>query len=441
MKKGKGFENWNEENNSQYLDLEEKESEVTEETEDSYDQEEIEESVVDTSRLDASYKALYTKKEKTKIYVKPKLMSMRYIAIALIAALVGGIISMYLAPQYIYGKLIPIPDMFMIKKDVYELQIQPDEDIMTTSAVVIKAIESVVGITTLEIEEDWVLGEREYQGIGSGIVISEDGYILTNSHVIGDGNARSITVRLGEGKKKEAEIKWFEPIMDLAIIKVDAEDLIVAELGNSDKLSVGELAIAIGNPLGVQFERTVTAGIISGLNRSVSIDDYNLMENLIQTDASINPGNSGGPLLNSKGQVIGINTAKIKTAEGLGLTVPINEAKPIIQKVLSRGEFEAVYLGIVGRDVDVYKDIENVDISSEYGVIIMDVEVSSPAQKAGLMFGDIIISMNEKNIRNMNDLKIALSSFLENDKIVLTVIRNNSRREIEVVLKERPKKY
>ena len=185
----------------------------------------------------------------------------------------------------------------------------------------------------------------------------------------------------------------------------------VAEIGNSDELEVGELAIAIGNPLGLEFERTVTAGIISGLNRVIAVDDNQVMENLIQTDASINPGNSGGPLLNSKGQVIGINTAKIASGEGLGFAIPINLAKPIVNQVIETGAYKTVYMGIKGLGLKEYESLLGVDLSPEGGVIILEVEGGSPAAQAGLQNGDVITKIGDVEVNDMTQLKNTLYNY------------------------------
>ncbi|KKH59039.1 hypothetical protein DU75_07475, partial [Methanosarcina mazei] len=206
-----------------------------------------------------------------------------------------------------------------------QINITTKEDITTVTAVAKKSMKSVVGITTVETVRDFIW-ERQVQGIGSGVIVDSRGYILTNSHVVGDNNADRITVLFEDGDKKVGQVIWHDPSLDLAMVKVNAINLPVADFGDSDTLQIGEIAVAIGNPLGLEFQRTVTSGIISGLNRTIPLDQYYKMEDLIQTDASINPGNSGGPLLNAKGEVIGINTAKISTGEGLGFAIPINIA-------------------------------------------------------------------------------------------------------------------
>src|SRR5690606_30266415 len=207
---------------------------------------------------------------------------------------------------------------------------------------------------------------------------------------INSGNAKNIKVLFNNGDKKEAKVLWYDSLLDLAVVKVDATGLPVAKLGDSDDLIIGETVIAIGNPLGLEFQSTVTSGIISGLNRTITVGN-NVIEDLIQTDASINPGNSGGPLLNAKGEVIGINTAKITSAEGLGFAIPINTVKPVIEQIVKTGDYKTVYMGILGIEVELYERQLGVDLAVDEGVVIIKVEDSSPADKAGLMNGDVLI--------------------------------------------------
>lgn len=314
-----------------------------------------------------------------------------------------------------------------------EIVINPNDSYTTVSAVVQKSMSSVVGITTVEIK-DYLYTQQLVSGVGSGIIVDADGYILTNSHVISDGNAKEIQVLFEDGEKVNAEVVWVDNYMDLAIIKVNRTNLPVAVLGDSDSLVVGELAIAIGNPLGLEFQRTVTSGIISGLNRSVQVDDNMVIENLIQTDASINPGNSGGPLLNAKGEVVGINTAKISSAEGLGFAIPINTAKPIIEEVIKTGTYQKAYIGIKGVSVEEYEMGLGVDLAAESGVVVLEVQANSPASKAGLQNGDIITKMNDKDIEDMYDLKNSLYSYKPGEKISLEILRNGEKKTVEVTL-------
>lgn len=360
-----------------------------------------------------------------------------YFIVALIAALIGGIISSYIAPTYLYGKLIPMPDIYktQVANKGEQINIITKDDVNSVTAVAKKSMGSVVGIATVEVVRDF-FWEREVEGVGSGVIVDSNGYILTNSHVIGDGKAKKITVLFESGAKKSGKVLWFDPVLDLAVVKVEASGLPVADLGESNDLEVGQIAVAIGNPLGLDFQRTVTSGIISGLHRSIRVDASNIIEDLIQTDASINPGNSGGPLLNSKGEVIGINTAKITSGEGLGFAIPINIVKPILQQVIKGGNFKSVFVGIQGVEIERYESAFNVDLKADYGVIILEIVSDSPAQKAGLRSGDVIAKIDNQKIENMNQLKKTLYNYRKGDKAKLTVIRDSQERVMEIIFTE-----
>lgn len=349
-----------------------------------------------------------------------------YIAVILIASLIGGLASSLIAPKLFATRTNPT--------GVYAspvVNINSTDDINTIAAVAKKSMSSVVGITTIGVQQD-MFGLRDVEGVGSGIIVDSNGYILTNSHVINDGDSKSITVLFENGEKLEGRTVWNDPVLDLAMVKVESTGLPTATLGDSDTLQVGEIAVAIGNPLGLEFQRTVTSGIVSGLHRSIQIDANNIIEDLIQTDASINGGNSGGPLLNGKGDVIGINTAKIKTAEGLGFAIPINSAKVIIEEVIKTGNYETVFMGISGVGVKEYQARLGVELSQDSGVILIQIGEDTPADKAGLLNGDIIISIDEISIDNMNGLKKILYNYKVGDRATLKVVRNNSQMAIEI---------
>lgn len=360
-----------------------------------------------------------------------------YFLVALVAAIIGGVIFSYIAPNYLYGKVIPMPELYKHggKNTKQEISINPRDDISAVSAVAKKSVSSVVGITTVEVVKDFFL-EREVEGVGSGVIVDSNGYILTNSHVIGDGKASRITVLFENGDKKVGKVLWFDPALDLAVVKVEGKGLPVADLGDSDKLQVGQLAVAIGNPLGLDFQRTVTSGIVSGLNRTIRVDSANIIEDLIQTDASINPGNSGGPLLNERGEVIGINTAKIQTGEGLGFSIPINSVKLILEQVIKEGKFDTVMIGIQGVEIDRYESALGVDLNVKEGVIVLEIVPNSPASKSGLQTGDIIVKIDNNKIENMNKLKKELYKYKKGEKAKLTVIRDGKEKVIEIVLDE-----
>ncbi|NLY46342.1 MAG: PDZ domain-containing protein [Tissierella sp.] len=366
---------------------------------------------------------------------KPRFFS--YIVVALVSAIIGGIVSSYIAPTYIYGRILPIPGIYQNignNSPINEIIINPSENINTVTAVAKKTMSSVVGITTVVVTRDWIW-ERAEEGVGSGVIIDRRGYILTNSHVIGDGNAKSINVLFENGDTLAGEVLWYDQMLDLAVVKAEGLDLQVAEMGDSDNLEVGELAVAIGNPLGLDFQRSVTSGVISGLHRSIRIDQYNVIEDLIQTDASINPGNSGGPLLNSQGQVIGINTAKIQTGEGLGFAIPINLVKPIVEEVIQEGEFNSVYIGFTGEAVEVFERKVGINLSLEYGVVVLEVIPESAAAEAGLKSLDAIIEIDDIPIESMTSLRKMLYNYRVGDSATLKIIRDGEEMEVEITFK------
>lgn len=350
--------------------------------------------------------------------------------VSLISAIIGGLITAYIAPTYLYGKYIDVP---YIGSNTQKIEIVPKgEEINVATAVAKKAMPSVVGITTVSIERSFFFGTTRSAGVGTGVIVDSRGYILTNSHVINNGNAEEVNVLLYNGDELKAEILWHEASLDLAVLKVEARNLPVADLGDSDKLQVGETAIAIGNPLGLTFERTVTAGIISGLNRSIQVNQYESIDGLIQTDASINPGNSGGPLLNARGEVIGINTAKIQTGEGLGFAIPINIAKPIVDEFIEKGEFKKVYLGVSGIDVQSFKENYGDDLGVDKGVFIYKVSPNSNASRSGLQSGDIIVSLGGVKIQNMRQLITELYKYRPGDETTIEIIRNGKKMKLTV---------
>ena len=360
-----------------------------------------------------------------------------YIIVALIAAMVGGISSAYIAPTYLYGKIIPMPEIYLRDEIVAEnnLTIMPSENQPPVTVVAKKSMPSVVGITTIQIQKE-IFWEKEVPGVGSGVIIDSDGYILTNSHVIADGAARSINVLFEDGNMSGAKILWYDSAIDLAIIKVNEKNLPVAELGNSDILEVGQLAVAIGNPLGLDFQRTVTSGIISGLNRSIRLSENNVIENLIQTDASINFGNSGGPLLNDQGQVIGINTAKVKSGEGLGFAIPINLIKPIAREVIEKGSFSNVYIGFEGWEVYKYERYAGIDLGIDTGVIMLNIIPNSPAANANLRVLDIIVKIDDHKIESMTGVRKVLYNYKLGDKAILTINREGLEERVEITFSE-----
>ena len=244
---------------------------------------------------------------------------------------------------------------------------------------------------------------------------------------------------LEDGKSHNGSVIWADKDLDLSIVKINITGLKYLSLGDSDLITLGEDVWAIGNPVGMEFQRTVTKGIISGLNRTVKIEDENgesYMEDLIQTDASINAGNSGGALVNKSGELLGINTIKIDLAEGIGFAVPINIIKPIIEKINVLGNFEEAYLGIFAYDAEAVKYLNsNLDFNS--GIYVVKIAADGPARKSGLKIGDIITKIDDEEINKMSKLRTYIYRKKPNDKVVLTVVRNNKEYTAEIVLGKR----
>lgn len=277
-------------------------------------------------------------------------------------------------------------------------------------------------------------------GFGSGVVVSSDGYILTNNHVAG-GKSNRIVVSFADGRNVDGEVIWSDPVLDLAAVKVNLTGLTPLVLGDANELEVGEPAIAIGNPLGLEFQRSVTSGIISALNRTISIETEtgsNYMEDLIQTDASINPGNSGGPLLNSRGEVIGINTIKVTSAEGMGFAIPINISKPVVGKLVSTGTFKEPYLGLFAYDKAVLPQIDGAAGVSD-GVYVAHVDENGPAYAVGIREGCIIQRIDNTDVNTMMQLRAYIYSKSPGDEIRVTHLRHedNTWVTVTVVLAEK----
>ena len=304
--------------------------------------------------------------------------------------------------------------------------------------------ESVVGISKIKDKGNTVFtkdGVSE-MGMGSGVIISEKGFILTNEHVSGQKNS-TCYVTMEDGKNFNANVVWSDSNLDLAIIKINMKCINFVKLGDSDAVKVGETVYAIGNPIGFEFQKTVTSGIISALNRTILFKENGenndakeneiYMSNLIQTDASINPGNSGGPLINNNGEIIGINTVKITTAEGIGFAVPVNVIKPIINKLENDEKFEEASIGIFAYDKNVIPYLDS-KINFDSGIYVAQISLDSPALKTGLQIGDIITKIDNNTVEKMCDLRTYIYSKNIGDTVNLTILRNNRERNVEVKL-------
>lgn len=367
-----------------------------------------------------------------------RLQGKKYFFTAMAGALAGVIIGGFGVYYYIASNIEESNGNLGI---IREINVNTNDNLYFASAVAEKSMDTVVGIVTTEKVNNMFWGTQTYEGMGSGVIVDSDGYILTNSHVISDGDADTIRVKFIDGTESAGKLLWNNSTIDLAIVKVDRKGLSAAEFGDSDDIIIGEPVVAIGNPLSHELDRTVTAGIISGLNRSIQIDEYTVMEPLIQTDASINPGNSGGPLFNAEGLVIGINTAKMTSAEGLGFSIPINMAKGIIEEVIESGEVTDVYLGIKGVDVSVYEKQLNVDLTPEYGVVVVEIFKDSPAEIGGLVAGDVIQEIDGEEIDDMGDVQRKLFNYKPGDEAIMKVARNGEVLELDMVFQKKPDNF
>ena len=297
---------------------------------------------------------------------------------------------------------------------------------------------SVVGISKLKNNGTsiFLMNAASDLGLGTGIIVSKKGYILTNEHVSG---VNQCYVTMPNGNVTKADVIWYDKNLDLSIIKVNEKIDRYAKLGNSENTKIGEEVYAIGNPIGYEFQKTVTFGIISALNRTIKLeenDEYIYMSNLIQTDATINPGNSGGPLVNKQGEVVGINSIKITSADGIGFAIPINIVKPIIEKLDTIGKFEEAYLGIFAYDSLVIPYL-NKDINIKNGVYIEKIYEDGPALNSELKVGDIITKVDDKEIYKMSDLQEFLYSKNPDDTINIVINRKGKEKDITIILEEK----
>jgi len=345
----------------------------------------------------------------------------------------------------------PLPEEIVVEADVEEQLVINLYARVSPSVVNI----NVIGAEVPGFPESPLPEEFFQQGLGSGFVIDTDGHIVTNNHVV--EGARRIQVRFSDDTEAEAEVVGTDPHTDLAVIKVDvpAAMLHPVELGDSDTLRVGQRAIAIGNPFG--FERTVTTGIISAVGRVLRQMSGFSLPNLIQTDAAINPGNSGGPLLDSRGKVVGVNTiifTRSGFSSGVGLAVPVNTVKRVVPELIENGHFVHPWLGIRGYSIN-SELAEVLDLPVDSGVLVAEVIINGPSTQAGLRGGkrevlvegfveplsaggDIIIAINDTEIRSMDDLITHLESTVVGQEVELTIIRDGDEKHLTVELDERP---
>lgn len=354
-----------------------------------------------------------------------------YLAAALLGAVIGGLLVVYLTPQLI--KKVPAEETARYNNTTTPpIAVSSDSPVIQISQ---KVGPTVVGISNRVSVSTFFSSQRVETGSGSGVVLSEDGYIVTNYHVVKD--ADQLLVTLPNGKQKPAKIIGVDQRTDLAVIKVEEKGLQPAVFGNSDNIKVGELAVAIGNPLGEELASTVTAGVISALNRTVDIEEKQFR--LIQTDAAVNPGNSGGALVNSRGEVIGINSIKIVdvNVEGLNFAIPSNTVKPIVDSIIKYGKVVRPWIGVVGGDVN-QALAERYNLVVSKGVFVSELPAGGPAQKAGIEPGDVIISLNKKEIAVFNDLRNIIEKLKIGDTVEVVVMRGSQKKALSVTLGEMP---
>jgi len=275
---------------------------------------------------------------------------------------------------------------------------------------------------------------QEMHGSGSGFIFTPDGFILTNSHVVHRTSA--IEVTLADGRRFRADVVGDDPDSDLAVVRIHAPNLVPAPLGDSQAIRVGQVVLAIGNPYG--FQCTVTAGVVSALGRSLRSRSGRLIDNVIQTDAALNPGNSGGPLVTSRGEVIGVNTAVILPAQGLCFAVAINTATFVAGRLIRDGRMRRSYIGVAGQDVPLPRRIVRAhQLPMESGILVASIEASSPAQRAGLAEGDVIVAYNGSPIGGIDDLHRQLTEKQVGARSRLTIIRGAEKLVLDIIPEEK----
>ncbi|MEM1555877.1 MAG: trypsin-like peptidase domain-containing protein [Candidatus Bathyarchaeia archaeon] len=293
---------------------------------------------------------------------------------------------------------------------------------------------SVVNINTLRVFQDFFYQIVPVEGIGSGFIFDERGYILTNYHVV--EGAERIAVTLTDGRVFNARFIGGYKGLDIAVLKIDADNLVAAKLGDSDKIRVGQRVFAIGNPFGLAGGPTVTSGIVSAVKRTI-YSDKGIFRDLIQTDAAINPGNSGGPLVNVDGEVVGINTAIIPFAHGIGFAIPINAAKEVAKEIMLYGFYVKPWLGIAG--VSLNRQIAlQYDLPVEHGILVVNVVPGSPADKAGIARGDIILEFDGKRVDRIEDLQKILLEKRHGYECEAIIVRGMRKYRVRVILEREP---
>lgn len=378
---------------------------------------------------------IQTLKSKNKMF---KTLIATSIASSIVGGTVVGGLGFYFLPKTNLYKNITLGESVgssyqnSNSQAISKLSFTNDSTSLTIPQIAKKVGPAVVGISTMSTSyygRDLSLYQGEVDGMGSGIVFNTEGYVVTNYHVV--EGAQQINVIFSNGKEVKAKLVNYDQALDIAVVKItdSVEVPAVAEFGDSDKIEVGETAVAIGNPLGKDLLGSVTAGVISAVNRQIDVQNKKL--NLIQTDAAINPGNSGGALVNSKGQVIGINTAKLggDGVEGIGFAIPINTVKAKVEE-LSK---PILKIGISGRAIDE-------SLSKKYklpiGVYVLEVQQFSAAERAGVEAGDVIIKIEGESIKDVNDINSIKAKYKAGDTIKVELVRDNKNLSVSLKLSE-----
>ncbi|MDG6928576.1 MAG: trypsin-like peptidase domain-containing protein [Nitrososphaerota archaeon] len=306
-----------------------------------------------------------------------------------------------------------------------------EEDDAVTAAVE-KVSRSVVTISTVQLARDF-LRPQPVQGIGSGVIVHPDGYIATNNHVV--EGSRELEVVFGDGEHLRGRVVGEDPSSDLAVVKVERKGLAAADLADSDRLKVGQTVIAIGSPFGFFLRGpTVTKGVVSAVHRDVNLGEQ-ILENFIQTDAAINPGNSGGPLVDLRGHVVGMNTAMIPFAQGIGFAIPCNTVRKVVEDLIIYGRVNRTWLGIVGMTMDSHVAMMY-NIPPENGVGVAGVANGGPADRAGIRPGDIITKLDDSKVESVGDLRKEVLAKKPGQKLAVEVVRNGDRYSTMVVLSQ-----
>ena len=372
---------------------------------------------------------------------KKKMSNLKKVILTFIILLLAWIFGFYLYTTY---QNIEInPQNYETQKTQSTTQEQTVENVEENSKKVADVIEEttekIVGISKLKNTGSSIFSNSDESelGLGTGIIVTSDGYILSNEHVTGSKYSKCY-ITLENGRNYDGTVMWSDSDLDLSIVKINAKDLKYVELGNSDNIKVGETVYAIGNPIGFEFRRTVTSGIISAKNRTIKLEEENkqsYMTDLIQTDATINPGNSGGPLIYPNGEVIGINTVKISSAEGIGFAIPINIVKPIIESYKQTGDFQEATIGIYAYDKEVIPYLNKTNnIDFDKGIYIAQITKNGSADNTGLKEGDIITKIDDTELNTMNDLRKYIYTKKPGDTVALSVTRGKVNKTFNINL-------